>query len=124
MGAHSTRAGARGDCTRMGEMPNFDPQVLKYIPPEQIAAYLKRLHPGMTMTEGAHSALVPGYIRDLEWNFFDELHRYFVHNTYDEMYKVMAGKFFSVNIVRWKKLPVFIMVANAKIEDRLFYQCL
>jgi nitrite reductase/ring-hydroxylating ferredoxin subunit len=104
------------------EPHSFNPQVLKFIPPEQISDYLKKLHPGMAVTHGHHESLVPGYIRDLEWNFYDELHRYHVHSTYDDMYKVMAGNYFSINVVRWGNLPVFIQVANAKIADGLFYQ--
>lgn len=101
---------------------SFDPQVLKFIPPDRISSHLEKLHPGIVVTHGHHESLVPGYIRDLEWNFYDEMHRYYVHSTYDDMYKVMAGRYFSINIVRWKNLPIFIQVANAKIEDGLFYQ--
>jgi hypothetical protein len=103
-------------------MSSFDPQVLEYIDVENIARHLTKFHPGMTLSTGHHESLVPGYINDLEWNFYDELHRYFVHHTYDEMYKVMAGKYFSVNTVRWGNLPIFIQVANAKIKDGMFYQ--
>jgi hypothetical protein len=103
-------------------MHSFDPQVLKYLPPERIAHHLAKLHPGMVVTHGRHQSLVPGYIRDLEWNFYDEIHRLHVHNTYHDMYKVMTGRYFSVNVVKWKNLPFFIQVANAKIADGLFYQ--
>jgi len=103
-------------------MSAFDPQVLEYIPLESIPKHLAKLHPGMVLTTGHHESLVPGYIKDLEWNFYDEMHRFYVHNTYDEMYKVMAGKYFSVNTVRWKNLPIFVQVANAKIKDHMFYQ--
>lgn len=105
-------------------MHGFDPQVLKFIPPERIAEHLKKLHPGMVVTQGYHESLVPGYINDLEWNFYDEIHRNFVHNTYHGMYKVMTGNYFSVNIVRWQNLPLFLQVANAKIDHNLFYQCM
>ena len=67
-------------------------------------------------------SLVPGYINDLEWNFYDELHRQYVHDTYHGLYKVMTGKYFSINVVRWGNLPIFMQVANAKIADGMFYQ--
>jgi hypothetical protein len=41
---------------------------------------------------------------------------------YHGLYKVMTGKYFSVNVVRWGNLPVFMQVANAKIADGMFYQ--
>jgi nitrite reductase/ring-hydroxylating ferredoxin subunit len=103
-------------------MPHFDPQILKYIPIADIPKHLKNLHAGVTITHGTHESLVPGYLNDLEWNFYDELHRYYVHDTYHGLYKVMTGKYFSVNVVKWGNLPVFIQVANAKIADGLFYQ--
>jgi hypothetical protein len=103
-------------------MHNFDPEVLKFTPPDRIPEYMKKLHPGMAISHDKHHSLVPGYIHDIEWNFFDEMHRNFVHDTYHDMYKIMAGKYFSVNVVRWGNLPIFIQVANAKIKDGLFYQ--
>jgi nitrite reductase/ring-hydroxylating ferredoxin subunit len=105
-------------------MPQFDPQVLKYLPPDRLADHLKQLHPGMVITRGHHESLVPGLIKDMEWNFYDELHRQCVHDTYHGLYKVMTGKYFSVNVVRWGNLPIFIQVAGAKIADSIFYQCM
>lgn len=103
-------------------MADFNPQVLKYLKPNDIVGHLKQLHPGCVVTSGSHESLVPGYIPDLEWNFYDELHRYYVHNTYHGLYKVMTGKYFSVNVVRWGNLPIFMQVANAKIDNGMFYQ--
>jgi hypothetical protein len=103
-------------------MFQFDPQVLKYLPADRLAEHLKQLHPGMVVTHGHHESLVPGYVKDLEWNFYDELHRQCVHDTYHGLYKVMTGKYFSVNVVRWGNLPIFMQVANAKIKDGMFYQ--
>ena len=103
-------------------MSHFDPQVLRHLPADRLAEHLKQLHPGMVVTEGHHKSLVPGYLNDLEWNFYDELHRQCVHDTYHGLYKVMTGKYFSVNVVRWGNLPIFVQVANAKITDGMFYQ--
>jgi hypothetical protein len=75
-------------------MFQFDPQVLKYLPADRLAEHLKQLHPGMVVTHGHHESLVPGYVKDLEWNFYDELHRQCVHDTYHGLYKVMTGKYF------------------------------
>jgi nitrite reductase/ring-hydroxylating ferredoxin subunit len=105
-----------------GIMSHFDPQVLRYLPADRLAEHLKELHPGMVVTHGHHESLVPGYVNDLEWNFYDELHRQCVHDTYHGLYKVMTGKYFSINVVRWGNLPIFMQVANAKIMDGMFYQ--
>lgn len=103
-------------------MSQFDPQILKYLPADRLAEHLRQLHPGMVVTQGHHESLVPGYINDLEWNFYDELHRQHVHDTYHGLYKVMTGKYFSINVVRWGNLPIFMQVANAKIGEGMFYQ--
>ncbi len=103
-------------------MLQFDPQVLRYLPADHLTEHLKQLHPGMAVTHGHHESLVPGYIKDLEWNFYDELHRQCVHDTYHGLYKVMTGKYFSVNVVRWGNLPIFMQVSNAKVADGMFYQ--
>ncbi|MDP3705996.1 MAG: Rieske 2Fe-2S domain-containing protein [Legionellaceae bacterium] len=83
---------------------------------------LKTLHSGAILTQGEYISNIPGYINDMEWNFYDELHRYYVHNTYHDMFKIFSGKTFSVNLIKWGKWPVFIQVANAKVAPNLFYQ--
>ena len=79
-------------------------------------------HPGAVITWDEYTSDVPGYVNDLHWNFYDEIHRNHVHNTYHDMFKVFSGKSFSVNVVKWGNLPVFIQVANAKVAPNLFYQ--
>ncbi len=93
-----------------------------YTKPERLEQHLKKLHPGAVFTKGEYVSDIPGYVNDMEWNFYDELHRYYVHNTYHDMFKVFSGKTFSVNIVKWGQLPIFVQVANAKVAPNLFYQ--
>ncbi len=90
--------------------------------PERLELKLKELHKGAVITKGNYISEVPGYVNDMEWNFYDELHRYYVHDTYHDMFKVFSGKTFSVNLVKWGKWPIFIQVANAKVAPNLFYQ--
>ena len=97
-------------------------EVELFIQPERLERALKKMHPGAVITQDAYNSDVPGYINDLEWNFYDELHRFYVHNTYHDMFKVFSGKTFSVNVVKWGNLPIFIQVANAKVAPNLFYQ--
>ena len=97
-------------------------QVEQFIRPENLEQAIRALHSGMVVTTGEYISDVPGYLVDLEWNFFDELHRIHVHGTYDDMLKVFAGKTFSVNTVRFGRLPIFVQVANAKLAAGLFYQ--
>lgn len=89
---------------------------------EHLEQALKKLHKGAAITKGEYISIVPGYINDMEWNFYDELHRYYVHNTYHDMFKIFSGKTFSVNLVKRGGWPIFIQVANAKVAPNLFYQ--
>lgn len=97
-------------------------EVELFIKPERLEQHLKKLHPGACFTTGEYISDIPGYINDMEWNFYDELHRYYVHNTYHDKFKIFSGKTFSVNLVKWGKWPIFIQVANAKVAANLFYQ--
>jgi nitrite reductase/ring-hydroxylating ferredoxin subunit len=99
-----------------------DSQVERFIRPEQLEKELRALHAGMVVTTDRYVSDVPGYLADLEWNFFDEVHRIHVHGTYNDMFKVFAGKTFSVNTVRLGRLPILVQVANAKIASGVFYQ--
>lgn len=102
---------------------NFAPvEVEQFLQPERLEHALKKLHPGAVISGDEYVSDIPGYINDMEWNFFDEIHRIYVHNTYQDMLKVFNGKSFSVNLVKWGNLPIFIQVANAKVAPNLFYQ--
>lgn len=105
----------------MGDIRN-ETQVTSFISQEVIEKQMKKLHPGMVVTHGKYETIVPGTVSDLEWGFYDELHRVHLHKTYNDMFKVFSGKYFSVNVVRWKNLPFFMLVSNAKISHGLFYQ--
>lgn len=102
----------------------FSSQAVRRIAPQSLEQHIRKLHRGMTVTNGHHESLVVGYVNDLEWNFFDEIHRIYVHHTYSDMMKVFSGRDFSVNVVKWGGLPLFVQVANAKIDTGLFYQAM
>jgi hypothetical protein len=69
-------------------MSQLNPQVLRYLPADRLTEHLKELHSGMVVTHGHHEPLVPGFVKDLERNFYDELHHQCVHNTYHGLYRV------------------------------------
>lgn len=100
----------------------MDIEVEIFIQEKLLEQQLQKLHKGAAITKGEYSSEVPGYINDMEWNFYDELHRYYVHNTYHDMLKIFSGQTFSVNLVKWGQLPIFIQVANAKVAPNIFYQ--
>jgi nitrite reductase/ring-hydroxylating ferredoxin subunit len=99
-------------------------EIVSALDPARVVAGMKALHPSMTITTMRHEALVPGYLNDIEWNLYDEHHRIHVHDTYHDFFKVMNGRHFSVNTVRWGALPLFVQVANGKIADGVFVQAM
>ncbi len=101
-----------------------DSEIKQFTRPEALETALRFLHSGMATSSQEYVSDVPGLLEDLEWNFFDEVHRIYVHGTYDGMLKVFAGKTFSVNTVRFGRFPIFIQVANAKIGPGFFYQAM
>lgn len=100
-----------------------DIQVECFTAVEKLEQSLKKLQ-GTVITQDEYVSEVPGYINDMEWNFYDEIHRIHVHDTYHDMFKVFAGKTFSINLVKFGKWPIFIQVANAKIAQNIFYQAM
>ncbi len=102
----------------------FVSQIEQCTSPESIEHEILRLTDGMAVTRGHHESVVPGQVNDIEWNAFDLWHRVFVHNTYLESMNVMRGKHFAVQLTRLGRLPIYTMVANAKIAPGLIYQCM
>ena len=67
-------------------------EVELFVQQERLEQALKKLHKGAVVTKDDYISVIPGYINDMEWNFYDELHRYYVHNTYHDMFKIFSGK--------------------------------
>jgi Rieske [2Fe-2S] domain len=99
-------------------------EILTAFDPQRVVASMKALHRGMSVSTMRHEATVPGYLRDIEWNFYDEHHRIHVHDTYHDFFKVIGGRHFSVNTVRLGALPLFVQVANARIAPHVFVQAM
>jgi len=90
------------------------------LPADRLAEHLKQLHPGMAVTHGHHESLVPGYIKRLGIEF---LRRAAPPVRSRHLSRLIQGDDrFSVNVVRWGNLPIFMQVANAKVADGMFYQ--
>ncbi len=110
---------------RAAVAPSAFASQIEYCPsPDSLEREIRQLTAGMAVTRGHHESVVPGQVNDLEWNAFDLWHRVFVHKTYLESMNVVRGKHFAVQLTRIGRLPIYTMVANAKIATGLLYQCI
>jgi len=96
--------------------------VQRFVRPEQIAARLKKLHPGAVVSQGHMETKVKGHLLDGEWGVFDLLHRIYVHHTYPNFIPLVSSKDISILITPWGRLPVFFQVATARIGPASYYQ--
>jgi hypothetical protein len=98
--------------------------MMKFIKPEEIGKKLQTFSSNLAVTKGQFEIDVPGFLDDLAWNHMDQLHRNFIHNTYEEGLRIATGKDFAVSLTRWRKIPIFITVTDIRLKPDLFYQCM
>jgi hypothetical protein len=97
-------------------------EVQQFVRPDQIAARLKKLHPGAVVSQGHMDTKVKGNLLDGEWGVFDLLHRIHVHHTYPNFIPLISSKDISVLITPFGRLPVFFQVVTARTGPSSYYQ--
>lgn len=97
---------------------------MKFIKPEDLRQSLDNFAPRMAVTHGQYVFSVPGLLEDMEWNHMDQLHRPYIHKTYQEVARLACGKDFAISLTRWGKFPFFITVSDVRLKPGLFYQCM
>jgi hypothetical protein len=97
-------------------------EVEQCIKPEQIAARLKKLHPGAVVSQGHLETKVKGDILDGEWGVFDLIHRIHVHHTYPNFIPLISSKDVSVLLTPWARLPIFFQVVTARVGPGTYHQ--
>lgn len=97
---------------------------MKFTKKSEIKESLERLNRGMAVTVGTFHYKTQSYLDDMEWNHMDQLHRPFIHKTYEEVVRIATGKNFAVSLTRWGRWPIFITVTDVRIDKGLFYQCM
>lgn len=96
--------------------------MIKFIKPEDLTNELKNFSANMAVTYGQFEIDVPSLLEDMEWNHMDQLHRPYIHNTYQEAIRLAFGNDFAVSLTRWGRWPFFITVSDVRIKPGLFYQ--
>ena len=70
------------------------------------------------VTRGEFSIDVNCPLADLEWNHMDQLHRQYIHNTYQKNLRIALGREFAVSLTRWGRWPFLITVTDVRREKR------
>ncbi|OGT35021.1 MAG: hypothetical protein A3F11_07385 [Gammaproteobacteria bacterium RIFCSPHIGHO2_12_FULL_37_14] len=95
---------------------------MKYIKPEMLESEYKNLAPNLVITKDCFEIDVPNFLVDMEWNHMDQLHRPYIHHTYEESIRIALNKDFAVSLTRWKRIPLFITVSDIRIKPGMYYQ--
>lgn len=96
----------------------------KFVKPEELYEKFQNLAPNLAVTKGEFECVVAGLLGDMEWNHMDQLHRPFIHHTYQESLRIALGEDFAISLTRWGKWPLFIVVSDVRLKPGLFYQCM
>lgn len=94
---------------------------LRYIRPHQIFDAIRNFNRNHSVTRGEFSIKVPSLLGDMEWNQMDQLHRPFVHSTYQENIRIALGRDFASSLTRWGRWPFLITVTDMRVDKGLYY---
>lgn len=97
---------------------------LRYIRQSKLFDSIAAFNPKNTTTRGEFFLDMPYNKIDVEWNHMDQLHRPFIHNTYNENIRIALGRDYAHSLTRWGKWPFLITVTDMRVEEGLYYQTL
>jgi len=97
---------------------------MKFVDPAAIVDQLKKFSPNNRVTKGVFEFEVPGLLEDMEWNHMDQMHRPYIHDTYQRVVRIALGKDFAVSLTQWQRVPLFITVSDVRIRPGFYYQCM
>jgi nitrite reductase/ring-hydroxylating ferredoxin subunit len=97
---------------------------VKYLPMANIESKLRALGKNITVTKGEFEFPAHATQKDIDWNHMDQLHRVYVHNTYQESIRLAIAEDFAVSVAKLKVLgfPVFVDVTDILLGPGRFYQ--
>jgi len=98
---------------------------LKYLTPDNLYQQIESFTQGMAVSKEAFELIVPNCtLEDFEWNHMDQMHRPWIHRTYEKGVRIASGTHFALSLTQWKKWPLFITVTDVYVAKGLFYQSL
>lgn len=93
-----------------------------HIPPEKLHETLAAFDRRNAVTHGVFEFRLENTLADMEWNHMDQLHRPFIHHTYQENIRIASGRDYALSLTRWGKWPLLILVTDMRLAPGLFYQ--
>lgn len=93
-----------------------------FISRKLLSEKIRRFTAGMAVTSGTFEIVVPGQLSDMEWNQMDQLHRTYVHRTYDRALRIVIAEDHAVSLTQWGRWPFLISVSDTRVAPGLFYQ--
>ena len=100
----------------------FTSEIGRYIKSDDLDGLISKLHKGTYVSKGRFSATIRGIVEDFEWNHIDQTHRLYLHDAYHDALRIATSKDIAISLTTWKNLPVYIQVADMRIDRGLFYQ--
>lgn len=97
---------------------------LRFIRPSKLFDSIAGFAPKNSTTRGEFFLDMPYNKIDVEWNHMDQLHRPFIHDTYNDNIRIALGRDFATSLTRWGKWPFLITVTDMRVGEGLFYQTL
>ena len=100
----------------------FKSEIVKYIKEKDLDPLISKLHSGAFISKGSFSSRIRSTVQDMEWNHLDQSHRLYVHDAYHNALRIATSKDLAVSLMAFKNLPIYIQVADMRVERGLFYQ--
>ena len=94
----------------------------RYIRQGKLFDSIAGFDPKHATTRGEFVLDMPYFKKDVEWNHMDQLHRPFIHRTYNDNLRIALCRVFAVSLTRWGKWPLLISVTDMRVEEGLYYQ--
>jgi hypothetical protein len=100
----------------------FVSEIKKFVKREELDTSLNKLHKNIYISKGTFSDSGLGTVEDFEWNHLDQAHRIYIHDAYIDALRIATTKDVAISLTSWNRLPIYIQVADMRIDRGLFYQ--
>jgi hypothetical protein len=100
----------------------FKSELVKYIKDKDLDGLIQSLHKGVFVSKDRFQSKIRGIVVDFEWNHLDQSHRLYIHDAYHDALRIATSKDVAISLVAYKNLPIYIQVADMRVERGLFYQ--
>ncbi len=96
----------------------------EFISPEHLRASFDRLGGKKSVTQGQFEGVYECNARDSEWNHLDQLHRPYIHRTYQQALRIVrtCESALSLTTVKFAGIPFLVLVSDVQLKQGVYYQ--